>query len=81
MTDAQKLVAKFRQLVAPGSTTDVSKWAHQTGLGLTALGDSTIGRSERDGRPVAIWVFRCADGSRFAYNKGVVTDVWAMPAK
>jgi hypothetical protein len=76
MTNAQQLVADFRALAATANTW---KWAQRVTAGLTPLGRSSIG-SRHGSHTYAIEVFRCADGSRFAYDLNGACQVWAMPA-
>lgn len=77
MTNAQKLVEDFRTITAPGSDVNTWKWARRVTADLAPLGKSTIG-SARGTR--AIQLFRCEDGSRFAYDLNGASGAWAMPA-
>jgi len=78
MTDAQKLVGEFRTITAPGSTANTWKWAARVTAALVPLGKSKIG-SQRGGHTYTIATFRCADGSRFAYDMNGARQTWAMP--
>lgn len=78
MTQAQILCEQFRQITAPGSTANAWKWARRVTANLHALGNSTIG-SRRGAHTCSVVVFRCEDGSRFAYDMNGASQVWAMP--
>jgi hypothetical protein len=79
MTEAQKLVEEFRTITAPGAMQNTWKWAKRVTRALEPMGKSTIGQPK--GRGVAsIQVFRCADGSRFAYDMNGASQTWAMPS-
>lgn len=78
MTQAQALVEEFKSITAPGRQDNTWKWALRVTKDLTALGRSTIG--QRHTKAVAaIEEFRCADGSRFAFDLNGARQVWAMP--
>jgi hypothetical protein len=81
MTEAQKLVEIYRtEVTAQGSTTNPWKWARRVTAPLAPLGKSTIGYFNSD-RIASIQVFRCADGSEFAYDMNGAKGVWAMPGE
>lgn len=77
MTDAQKLCDEFRAITAPGSMANTWTWAQRATAALESVGRSTIGYPS--GRKAAIAVFRCADGSGFAYDLNGAKGVWAFP--
>jgi hypothetical protein len=79
MTDAQQLVEQYRALTVPGSMANTWKWAKRVTAALTPLGRSTIGYAS--GQPATVAMFRCADGTRFAYDLNGAKSVWAMPAE
>jgi hypothetical protein len=77
-TDAQKLVDQFRELTEPGSTANTWNWAKRVTADLEPMGQSTIG-SKTGNHVFAIQLFRCKDGSRFAYDLNGARQVWGMP--
>jgi hypothetical protein len=80
MTQAQELVAEYRALLAaPGVHINTWKWAIRTTKNLEDIGKSTIGIMNSN-RTAGCHVFRCADGSRFAFDLNGAQNVWAMPA-
>lgn len=81
MTEAQKLVEEFRAITAPGSRANTWTWAKRATATLAPMGNSRIG-DKRNARAVhGIAMFRCADGSRFAYDLNGARQTWAMPAE
>ena len=70
----------FRSVTRPGSIVNTWKWARRVTGGLTFLGRSTIGDRRSATRTHSVSVFRCLDGSRFAYDNNGAAQVWAMPA-
>ena len=80
-TDASRLVDDYKVIIAPGSASNVRKWIGRVTAELEDLGQSTIGnRRDPSGRSViAIQLFRCLDGSRFAYSLNGANEVWSMP--
>ena len=77
MTDAQRLVADYRQQINnPAFRTRV--WASAVTAGLAPIGRSRIGL-EKSGAVLPIQIFRCADGTRFGYAVPCANHVWAMP--
>ena len=79
MTNAQQIVADYRIATAPNSNVNIWRWTQRAVAGLEKISNSTIGH-ENSREVSSIAVFRCADGSRFAYDHNGARQVWAMPA-
>ena len=79
MTNAQQIVEDYRIAAAPISNVNIWRWTQRAVASLEKISNSTIGH-EKSRAVSNIVVFRCADGSRFAYDQNGARQVWAMPA-